>query len=311
MSQKCSLNLHFWADQKFKYNGIELEEGLDLNLYEMDVRSYDPAIARFTSIDPVVHHYQSTYTAFDNNPIYWADPSGANSQTIYDFEGNAWAIDCENGECGNARRKDNGDDQNGKKKKKEKPKPTKVYVYTNDSKELKLLKNSLTLLDITKNDELIGYLLGNWPNINTMSKGEVRAKLVEIALSVITIGKSIKAKKNNSNYLSEGINFELIPITYDRKKEFDAMDRLVEYEKALQSPENAAEYVDVNNLVLIFSDKRLINTSSPLDLKVKGSDDYSQYLYDDEKYPNLKYMYMGINSGFGNVYIINEFKINQ
>ena len=30
--------------QKFKYNGIELEEGLDLNLYEMDIRSYDPAI---------------------------------------------------------------------------------------------------------------------------------------------------------------------------------------------------------------------------------------------------------------------------
>ncbi len=95
--------------QKFKYNGIELEEGLDLNLYEMDVRSYDPAIARFTSIDPVVHHYQSTYTAFDNNPIFWADPSGANSQTIYDFEGNAWSIDCLNGECDNARRIDRGD----------------------------------------------------------------------------------------------------------------------------------------------------------------------------------------------------------
>ena len=65
--------------QKFKFNGIELEESLGLNLYEMDLRSYDPAIGRFTGIDPVTHHSMSTYTAFDNNPVFWADPSGANS----------------------------------------------------------------------------------------------------------------------------------------------------------------------------------------------------------------------------------------
>lgn len=48
---------------------------------EMDFRQYDPAIARFTSIDPVVHYDFSTYTAFDNNPIFWADPSGADAET--------------------------------------------------------------------------------------------------------------------------------------------------------------------------------------------------------------------------------------
>ncbi|MCL6294916.1 DUF6443 domain-containing protein [Jejuia spongiicola] len=63
----------------WKYNGTEYEEALDLNLYEMPLRQYDPAIARWTSIDPVVHHSMSTYTAFDNNPVYWADPSGADS----------------------------------------------------------------------------------------------------------------------------------------------------------------------------------------------------------------------------------------
>ena len=65
--------------QKFKYNGIEYED--NTGLYEMDVRSYDPTIARFTSIDPVTHYSMSTYTAFDNNPIFWADPSGADSWT--------------------------------------------------------------------------------------------------------------------------------------------------------------------------------------------------------------------------------------
>lgn len=63
--------------QKFKYNGIEYEESLGLNLYEMDFRMYDPAIARFNGIDPVTHHSQGTSVAFDNNPIFWADPSGA------------------------------------------------------------------------------------------------------------------------------------------------------------------------------------------------------------------------------------------
>ncbi len=64
---------------KFKYNGKELEESFGYNMYEMDVRSYDPAIARWTAIDPVTHHSLSTYNAFDNNPVFYADPSGADS----------------------------------------------------------------------------------------------------------------------------------------------------------------------------------------------------------------------------------------
>ncbi|CAL2090614.1 RHS repeat-associated core domain-containing protein [Tenacibaculum sp. 190524A02b] len=76
--------------QKFGYNGIELEESLGLNLMEMDMRSYDPAIARWTSIDPVTHWSNSTYNAFDNNPVFFADPSGADS--IYNFETQQYVI---------------------------------------------------------------------------------------------------------------------------------------------------------------------------------------------------------------------------
>ena len=46
----------------------------------MDLRKYDPTIARWSGIDPVTHHSMSTYTAFDNNPIFWADPSGADGE---------------------------------------------------------------------------------------------------------------------------------------------------------------------------------------------------------------------------------------
>ncbi len=65
----------------YKYNGVEFEEALGLDWYEMDVRGYDPAIARFNSIDPVEHHGLSPFNAFDNNPIFWADPSGADAWT--------------------------------------------------------------------------------------------------------------------------------------------------------------------------------------------------------------------------------------
>ena len=65
--------------QKWKYNGTELEESLGLDLYEMPLRNYDPAIARWMSIDPVTHYSASTYNAFDNNPSFWADPSGADA----------------------------------------------------------------------------------------------------------------------------------------------------------------------------------------------------------------------------------------
>ncbi len=45
----------------------------------MDLRQYDPAIGRWVVQDPTVHHDFSPYSAFDNNPVYWSDPSGANS----------------------------------------------------------------------------------------------------------------------------------------------------------------------------------------------------------------------------------------
>lgn len=70
------------ANHPYKYNGVELEKSLGLDLYEMDVRSYDPAIARFTSIDPVTHFTSSPYNAFDNNPVVWADPSGADAESF-------------------------------------------------------------------------------------------------------------------------------------------------------------------------------------------------------------------------------------
>jgi RHS repeat-associated protein len=47
------------------------------NSYTTYFRQYDPRLGRWKSIDPVVHPYQSSYAAFNNNPIFFIDPSGA------------------------------------------------------------------------------------------------------------------------------------------------------------------------------------------------------------------------------------------
>ncbi|WP_157498198.1 DUF6443 domain-containing protein [Formosa sp. Hel1_33_131] len=76
---------------KFKFNGVELEESLGLDLYETNLRLYDPAIGRWNAIDIVDHFEYSPYQAFDNNPVFFADPSGADS--IYNFETGQYVID--------------------------------------------------------------------------------------------------------------------------------------------------------------------------------------------------------------------------
>ncbi len=51
----------------------------------MPLRSYDPTIARWNRIDPVTHFSLSTYNGFDNNPIYYADPSGADARSAHEL----------------------------------------------------------------------------------------------------------------------------------------------------------------------------------------------------------------------------------
>ncbi len=59
---------------------MELEQALGVNMMEMEMRQFDAAIGRWIVQDPIIHHDFSPYNSFDNNPIFWADPSGANSE---------------------------------------------------------------------------------------------------------------------------------------------------------------------------------------------------------------------------------------
>ena len=65
--------------ENWKYQGQERTPEMDLNIDEWKYRVSDPAIGRFWQIDPITHYDFSPYVAFDNAPIFWADPSGADA----------------------------------------------------------------------------------------------------------------------------------------------------------------------------------------------------------------------------------------
>lgn len=64
--------------QKFKYNGKEYDTMHGLNEYDYGARQYDPAIARFTSMDPLCEKYYhiSPYAYCGGNPVNAIDSDG-------------------------------------------------------------------------------------------------------------------------------------------------------------------------------------------------------------------------------------------
>ena len=64
--------------QPYKYNGKELDMMSGLNQYDYGARYYDPAIARFTTLDPLCEKYYSIspYAYCGNNPVNAVDETG-------------------------------------------------------------------------------------------------------------------------------------------------------------------------------------------------------------------------------------------
>ena len=71
-------------DYKYKYNGQEFQDELQLNMTAMDYRQYANSLGRFHSIDALSEmNYSISPFAFSyNNPVFWADPTGLLSQAF-------------------------------------------------------------------------------------------------------------------------------------------------------------------------------------------------------------------------------------
>ncbi|MBN8643115.1 MAG: HNH endonuclease [Flavobacteriales bacterium] len=72
---------------QYRYNGKELQDELNLNVYDYGARFYDPAAPHWGQIDPLAekHPDQSPYNFCYNNPMRFVDPDGR--------EGDDWVKD--------------------------------------------------------------------------------------------------------------------------------------------------------------------------------------------------------------------------
>lgn len=90
-------------ENKFTYNGKELEDEFGLDWYHYGWRFYDATVARWWVVDPI-DEFISPYNYVGNNPIMLTDPNGANSdcptclldnlyalyQLYLNFQANSW-----------------------------------------------------------------------------------------------------------------------------------------------------------------------------------------------------------------------------
>jgi RHS repeat-associated protein len=74
---------------RYLFNGIEFTEDLELNLYGMFYRQYDPQLGRWTGVDPIASDFplQSPYLVFDGNPVLNTDPDGRFATNFLDKDG--------------------------------------------------------------------------------------------------------------------------------------------------------------------------------------------------------------------------------
>jgi RHS repeat-associated protein len=74
------------AEQRYRYNGKELDEAT--GLYDYGARYYDPAIARWGQVDPLADQYAqySPYNYVLGNPIALIDPDGMRVSIVGDQE---------------------------------------------------------------------------------------------------------------------------------------------------------------------------------------------------------------------------------
>ena len=74
------LSLNSGEENRYRYNGKEFHQEFNLGLYDYGARMYDPAVGRFTGVDPKVEYFrfQGDYVYAANNPVVFHEKDGEN-----------------------------------------------------------------------------------------------------------------------------------------------------------------------------------------------------------------------------------------
>ncbi len=105
-------------ENKYLYNGKELDTDFGLNVYFYGARVYDAAVGRFTGVDPLAADFAawSPYSYSFNNPIRFTDPTGMAPEDIiitYRADKNSSSISVRYGEDGKLYNTSDGQEYSG------------------------------------------------------------------------------------------------------------------------------------------------------------------------------------------------------
>ena len=139
-------------DNKYQYNGKELNDDLGLNWYAYGRRWYDPTIARFVETDPIADKFPdlSTYNYASNKPINGIDLHGL-QWVHYQYEGtNVINVNVDNEYTGTALSKQEFEDYLLE--------ASRQFKNTLEQSSNRTFTGTLTFTEVVNNDQVVPHV---------------------------------------------------------------------------------------------------------------------------------------------------------